>query len=98
MYSLFQKSFIKTWVSARIFYKKNRKKRKKTRKNTIFGWNTKMHENPRFSPFDFGPKKCKKCSLIAPLVTCRGPEGGCTKVSFALAPGSGRRGRAVWGV
>src|ERR1051326_8844701 len=77
---------------------KNSKKRKKTRKNTIFGWNTKMHENPRFSPFDFGPKKCKKCSLIAPLVTCRGPEGGCTKVIFALAPASGRRGRAVWRV
>src|ERR1044071_9297661 len=98
MYPVSDKSFKKTWVNARIFPINFTKKHKKTRKNTIFGWNTKMHENPRFSPFDFGPKKCKKCSLIAPLVTCRGPEGVCTKVIFALAPASGRRGRAVWRV
>src|ERR1043165_625618 len=101
MYPVSDKSFKKTWVNARIFpikMAKKHKKTQKTRKNTIFGWNTKMQENPRFSPFDFGPKKCKKCSLIAPLVTCRGPEGVCTKVIFALAPASGRRGRAVWRV
>src|ERR1041385_1635250 len=98
MYPVSNKILKKVWVSTRFFPIKFTKKRKKTLKNTKKHDFWLEHENPRFSPFDFGPKKCKKCSLIAPLVTCRGPEGVCTKVIFALAPASGRRGRAVWRV
>src|ERR1051326_8213228 len=50
MYSLFQKSFIKTWVSARIFPINFTKKRKKTQKNTKKHDFWLEHENARKSP------------------------------------------------
>src|ERR1051326_3499010 len=50
MYSLFQKSFIKTWVSTRIFPIKIAKKHKKTQKNTKKHDFWLEHENARKSP------------------------------------------------
>ena len=50
MYSLFQKSFKKTWVSARIFPINFTKKHKKTQKNTKKHDFWLEHENARKSP------------------------------------------------
>src|ERR1051326_8350371 len=50
VYPVSDKSFKKTWVSARIFYKKNSKKRKKTQKNTKKHDFWLEHENARKSP------------------------------------------------